>query len=374
MKKLILLVSIAVIVAIGVVINTNSVIQAEYWEAPESNGVSQRLVNKAQLLPLSLIELGKYSGPEDITVNQQNELFVSTAEGYILKLNVMTNQLVEWVFTGGYPLGLRFDNAHNLIIADAALGLLKVDQQQQITVLADQFDGSPLGFVDALDIDDKGIIYFSDASRKFSPRDYGGPENASEIDIFEHGGNGRIYAYDPQTKTLELLLDNLQFANGVSLTHDQQALLIVETANYRILKYYLHGDRQGEVSVVLGNLPGFPDNIVRHPKTGYWLGLTAPRSSALDKLSRWPLIRQMVYQLPKSLKPSAQNYGHVLHIDDNGQVITSLTDPSGSYPMTTGAMQHQNHLYISSLKGQVIGVKQLGDLETHEGQIPNGEY
>ena len=154
MKKLILLVPIAVIAAIGVVINTNSVIQAEYWEAPESNGVSQRLVNKAQLLPLSLIELGKYSGPEDITVNQQNELFVSTAEGYILKLNVMTNQLVEWVFTGGYPLGLRFDNAHNLIIADAALGLLKVDQQQQITVLADQFDGSSLGFVDALDIDD----------------------------------------------------------------------------------------------------------------------------------------------------------------------------------------------------------------------------
>ena len=38
MKKLILLVSIAVIVAIGVVINTNLVIQAEYWEAPESKG------------------------------------------------------------------------------------------------------------------------------------------------------------------------------------------------------------------------------------------------------------------------------------------------------------------------------------------------
>lgn len=359
MKKLVALVLIAFVIALTVWMNNRSEIQAVYWEAPVQEGFKGSFAPEEQLLPLSLIDMEGFSGPEDITVNLEGDVFFSTAEGYVLKFSPATQALEKWVFTGGYPLGLRFDNEQNLIIADASLGLLKVNSQQQITILANQFENKPLGFVDALDVDEKGIIYFSDASHKFSPRDYGGPEKASEIDIFEHGGNGRIYAYSPATNHLELLVDNLHFANGVALTPDHQALLIVETASYRVLKYHLHGPNKGELSIVIDNLPGFPDNIVQHPDYGYWLGLTAPRSSAFDTLSRWPAARQVLYQLPKALKPSAERYGHVVHIDETGQVITSLQDPSGSYPMTTGAMQYKDKLYISSLKTKVIGVRDL---------------
>lgn len=347
------------VIAFTVSINNHSEFQPVAWDAPKSVGFKGSFSPENTFLPLGLLDMNGYSGPEDITVNRNGEIFVSTAQGFILKLNATTQVFEEWAFTGGYPLGIRFDRSQNLIVADASLGLLKIDQNQRISILANQFNGQQFGFLDALDIDEKGMIYFSDASQQFSPRNYDGPENASEIDIFEHGGNGRVYSYDPVTHRVALLIDNLQFANGISLTHDEQSLLVVETAKYRVLKYSLLNESKGELTTVIDNLPGFPDNIVQHPEFGYWVGLTAPRSAFFDKLSTWPSVRRVLYQFPKALKPSAEAYGHVVHIDESGQVVESWQDPSGSYPMTTGAKQHGNKLYITSLKASAVGVYDL---------------
>ena len=348
----------------------DSKINAVEWQAPVSAGYIGSFQSANNILPVGLLELAGHSGPEDITTDVNGVLYVSTAQGYILKFDEEAQTFNEWAFTGGFPLGIRFDKNNNLIVADAALGLLMISPNRKIAILVNQFDGEQLGFVDALDIADNGVIYFSDASNKFSPRDFGGPKLASELDIFEHGKNGAIYAYDPSSHSTKLLIDDLHFANGVALTPDQQSLLVVETAKYRVLKYSLNGERKGSLIPLIDNLPGFPDNIVRHPKFGYWLGLTAPRSSALDKLSQWPKLRSFIYKLPSFMRPVAQSYGHVVHIDETGQVITSLQDPSGSYGMTTGALQVADTLYITSLNANALAVR---DMPPQIYAQPNGE-
>ncbi len=41
--------------------------------------------------------------------------------------------------------------------------------------------------------------------------------------------------------------------------------------------------------------------------------------------------------------------GHVLAVDDTGAVIASLQDPTGSYAMTTGVLETERYLFVTSL-------------------------
>ncbi|KAG6596162.1 Protein STRICTOSIDINE SYNTHASE-LIKE 2, partial [Cucurbita argyrosperma subsp. sororia] len=82
--------------------------------------------------------------------------------------------------------------------------------------------------------------------------------------------------YDPKSKQLSLLLGNLSFPNGVSLSKNRDFLLLAETTKCRILKYWLG---TGKVEVV-GELPGFPDNIKRSRSSkggGFWVGIHSRR-------------------------------------------------------------------------------------------------
>ena len=95
--------------------------------------------------------------------------------------------------TGGRPLGLRSDGNGGLFIADAIKGLLRMDATGQVTTIADSIDGQALKFVDDLDIDDRGRIYFSDASQRF---DY----SQVALDFFEGSQTGRLLRFDPATQ------------------------------------------------------------------------------------------------------------------------------------------------------------------------------
>ena len=47
---------------------------------------------------------------------------------------------------------------------------------------------------------------------------------------------GRLLQYDPCTKKVTVLLDNLAFANGVALSKDSSFLLVAESATSKIFK------------------------------------------------------------------------------------------------------------------------------------------
>ena len=125
-------------------------------------------------------------------------------------------------------------------------------------------DGSTPVYPNNLALADDGKIYFTEASSKFGADKYRGTYNASLLDIMEHGGHGGVFEFDPEKGTARLLLDDLNYANGIAISDDNRFLVIAETSNYRVLRYWLAGPRQGETDILLENLPGFPDNI----KTG----------------------------------------------------------------------------------------------------------
>jgi sugar lactone lactonase YvrE len=318
------------------------------WEAPEDKGFVGDFKQNQTLTALEIIELPDTHGPEGLAL-LDNEIYATTREGWIVRYNEETGEQTKWVNTGGSPLGLVFDKQNNLLIADAYKGLLKVTPSGEITVLTRRVDGTDIDYTDDLDVTADGKIYFSDASTKFGAH-MGGTYAASLLDTMEHGGHGRLLVYDPADQSTSILMTGLNFANGVATDINSEYVLVNETGSYRIHKYWLKGDRAGKSEVIIDNLPGFPDNVVRGRDGRFWVGLVSPRSKALDDLSGSPFLRKIVQRFPAFMRPQAVAYSHVFAMNGDGDVLTSLQDPEGTYHTNTGALETDNWLYISSLQ------------------------
>ena len=144
-----------------------------------------------------------------------------------------------FVQTGGRPLGMKFDAGGNLIVADAFRGLLSVSPERNVTVLADNVNGERMLFPNDIAIAADGIVWFSDASRRFDQHHW-------MLDFLEGRPTGRLLRYDPRTGRVEVVLDHLMFANGVALGPGDQYVLVNETLAARITRYWLKGPRAGQ--------------------------------------------------------------------------------------------------------------------------------
>ena len=331
-------------------------IQAVSWQAPLNAGYVDEFSKNTALAQLQLIDISPYSGPEDIVIDSLGNLFTSVHDGKILKVDPSKKQVEIFAEGLGRPLGLAFNPQGELIVADAYLGLLKIDTQGGVEILLNSVGGEPLVYANNIDIADNGIIYFSESSYKYGAKASGGSYPASLLDLMEHCPCGRVFAFDPDNNVLIPLADGLYFANGIALSHDQRSLYINETGMYRVLKMDLQ-DKRFPYSTHIDYLPGFPDNLSRGLDGKYWLGLVSPRNKLLDAVSDKPWAREMIQRLPKAIRPKATFYSHVVAFDDKANIVENLQDPTGGYPTNTGVLETKNALYISSLTAKVLAVK-----------------
>lgn len=317
------------------------------WQAPEDKGYIGDFSQNQHLSQIKRIELTNQVGPEDYALGKDGKIYFGLLSGDIAYLD-QSGEIKTWVNTKGRPLGIEFDQKGNLIVADAFIGLLEINPAGDMRTLVTEVDGIALNYADDVDVADNGKIYFSDASTKFHAKTYG-TFAASMLDINEHGGHGRLLEYDPQTGTSQTLASGIDFANGVAISHDQNWVLVNETGTYRVLRVGINTENRGKIEVVINNLPGFPDNISRGMHGVYWVGLVSPRSKALDSVSNSAFLRKIIQRLPEFMRPKAKHFGHIIAINDQGEVVHNLQDPLGMYGHTTGALEVGDDLYISSL-------------------------
>jgi len=329
-------------------------IEPASWEAPSNPGYTGPFARNQGLKGLQTLAIGKTHGPEDVALDREGRIYTGTAEGFIVRLKPDGTEPVNWVHTKGRPLGLVFDGQGNLIVADACRGLLSISPDGRVTELATVADGIPIRYADDVDVAADGRIYFSDASTKFSARDYGSM-GASLLDIMEHGGHGRLLVWEPETGKARILLKGLNFANGVAVSHNQEYVLVNETGSYRVIRYWIAGPKKGTSGPLVESLPGFPDNITAGLDRRFWVALVSPRNKIVDALSDMPFVRKIVQRLPSFVRPKAESYGHILAIDGNGKILMDLQDPQTTYPQNTAVTETKDFLYIGSLTAPVLG-------------------
>lgn len=339
---------IGTLLALAMLLTLTSPVSSVAWEPPPAPPLKGIYGVNDKLARAELLATGQVNGPEDVEIDSEGRVYGGLADGRIVR--VLADGTVEdFANTGGRPLGMEFDDGGNLIVCDAHKGLLSISTGGQITVLATQADGVPFGFTDDVDIAADGTIYFSDASSKWSQADY-------ELDLLESQPYGRLLAYDPRSKTTRVLLSGLHFANGVALSSVEDFVLVNETWRYRIVRYWLSGERAGQHEIFIDNLPGFPDGISGNRQGTFWVALASPRKSDLDGMHPYPRLKELAAALPAAFRPRPEHYGLVLALDQNGQVLTSLHDAGGKHlDMITSVEQEGDWLYFGSLTSDRIG-------------------
>lgn len=334
-------------------------VQPETWEAPANPGFTGDFQPNSRLEDLEFLGLGGRHGPEDVAIGPDGLIYLATHGGEIIRRSDNPSEKAEvFATTGGRPLGLEFGPDGTLYVADAYLGLLGIDDQGTVRVLADHADGRPISYANDLDIAKDGSIFFTDASTRFGAKTFGGTLEASVLDLIEHSKNGRVLKYDPRTGQTTLFTNGMTFPNGVAIGPDG-SVFVVETGAYRVWRLSQDGTQR---EVVLENLPGFPDNINDAPDGTLWLGLVSPRNALMDKLDNSPKIRRVIMRLPAKMKPAPTRYGFVLRMRADGKVIETLQDPAGAYALTTGAVSAPDgSIYIASLTEGRLGVLRQTD-------------
>ncbi|XP_013396151.1 adipocyte plasma membrane-associated protein-like, partial [Lingula anatina] len=237
------------------------------------------------------------------------KLFTGTADGKILEINGDDIRVVATLGkppcgkfddepTCGRPLGMRFDKDGSLVVVDAYLGLFRVNVETgkfvQLYSPETLVDGEQAAFLNDLDIDSDGTVYFTDSSTNWGRR-------YNRYAAMEAKKNGRLLAYNPNTKQTEVILKNMSFPNGVQLSPEKDFILIAELCTCKILQYHTKGPRKGEVEIFSDNLPGAPDNIRPSSSGGYWVGLATTRRagkfSLLDYTSTKPWMKKLIFKV-----------------------------------------------------------------------------
>ncbi len=337
------------------------------WSPRPDPGYTGPFAQNNSLQGLRRIALQGRSGPEHLAFGPDGRLYTGVSSGEILRMDPDGGGFEIFGKTGGRVLGLAFDGAGRLIVADAKRGLLSVAPDGVVAILVDRFDGQPLLLANSVVVAANGLIYFTDSSTRFGAERWGTAFEASKRDILEQSATGRVLAHDPTTGETRLVAHGLSFANGVALSGDERSLFVNETGKYRIWRlpveargFDLTRGATGGASVLIDNLPGFPDNLARglpgaNGEPRIWCGLVKPRNPAIDQLAEKPFLRKVALRLPAFLQPIPKDYSHVFAFNDRGEILVSLQDPTGACPETTSAAEFGDRLYIASLKADWIG-------------------
>jgi len=342
---------------------------SELPAAPATSGDSPYALND-RLRPVEAIGLDRIDGPEDVILDEDDNIYVGNRTGDIVRFFAPDYQRQEvFVHTGGRPLGMAFDRDGALLVCIGGMGLYSIAPDRTITKLTDEtnrswfsvIDDSRLKLADDLDIAPDGRVFFSEATVRYEMHEW-------PVDCLESRGNGRIICYDPNTGTTRTVIKNLMFPNGICMMHDGQSFLFAETWACRVSRYWFDGPRKGTVELVIADLPGYPDNINRASDGTYWLALVGIRTPSLDLALKMPGFRK---RMARRIAPDEWlfpniNTGCIVRFDETGRIIETLWDFGGeNHPMITSMREHKGHLYIGGIVNNRVGRLKLEGVDAN---------
>lgn len=288
----------------------------------------------------------------------------------------------------GRPLGMAFDslNPDQLIVADAYYGIwelnVKSGQKKQLVSPTQEFgtNNPRVGkMFNSVAVAKNGDIYFSHSSSEF------GMDNGAYS--FFANPSGRLVHYERKTGKVSVLLDNLWFANGVALSPSEDFVIVAETHASRIQRYWLKGEKKGQLEPFVDGLPGIPDNVTPD-QDGLWIALVVaadpdhpmiPQSTARLPYVRKFLIRllhliEMPFNFISNIYPNPYTKNIAYHIgsfsslsfmfperktivrtDWTGKVIGSLHGFDTTLHSVSHVMELGDYLYLGSPYANFIG-------------------
>ncbi len=288
-------------------------------------------------------------GPEDVALDAAGNVYAGLVDGRILRIRPDGARVDTVADTGGRPLGVEVDPDGALIVCDARRGVLHVDPATgRVSTLVDKIGATAMLFCNNGALGADGSVYFTDSSQRFGIDHY-------RAELIAHSGTGRLFRRTPDG-SVDLVLDGLQFANGVALAPDGSWLAVAETGGYCLDRVWLAGPRAGQREVFVANLPGFPDNISTGSDGLIWVALPSPRDAVTDRLaSKPPVLRKIAWRLPDAVQPKEKNTVWVQAYDAEGRLVHDLQTEDPRLFMITGVRERDGVVWLGSLTAPRLG-------------------
>ncbi|GAB4466807.1 MAG: SMP-30/gluconolactonase/LRE family protein [Armatimonadaceae bacterium] len=280
-------------------------------------------------------------------------------DGIIARVTFGTDGSIENIEpfsdTEGHPIDLYFDPDGNLLVADWKRGLISIDPQGQITTLIAPetiVEGKSFRRPDGIAVGPDGTIYFSEGSRR------DGTWNGV-YEALEQRSWGRLLALDRATGNVRVLIPELYFGNGVTLTPDGSAVLVADQYRYRIVRYWLQGPHQRTYDFFAENLPGFVHNLHYDEAGILWAAIYQERSPVLDRFHPYPQIKNQLAKLPPALlgarsgevrSPDDRGAGLIVALNAEGKVLRRLENPPVALNTLSTALPYKGALYIGTIE------------------------
>jgi sugar lactone lactonase YvrE len=287
--------------------------------------------------------------PEDVVVDADGHIWTGLQDGRIVRIAPDGGSPVVVADTGGRPLGLHVTRDGRLLICDSYRGLLALDPgSRSLTTLVESVDGRPLRFCSNVTETADGTLYFTESTSDFRYEYF-------RAAIFEARGRGSLFRLDRDGK-VTTLVDGLYFANGVTGTRDESALVFAETQARRLSKFWLTGPHAGTVTPLAVNLPGMPDNISTGSDGRIWTAMVTPANPTADWLvQRAPVVRKLLWRLPERLQPQIPSEIWVVGFDpDSGEVVGGLRTKDPNFGMVTGVVESAGKLWMACIGAPAI--------------------
>jgi sugar lactone lactonase YvrE len=282
--------------------------------------------------------------PEDVVADADGNIWTGLIDGRIVRIAPDAASASVVGETGGRPLGLAVARDGRLLVCDSPRGLLALDPLTgRVDVLVDNIDGrKPLFCSNVVELAD-GTIYFTESAKNFTYAHFKGP-------ILEARGAGTLNRRDPDG-AVRTVVDGLYFANGVTVTADESALVFAETQGRRLSKYWLTGPAAGSVTPLATNLPGMPDNISTGAGGRVWVAMV----SATNTMAEWlpktpPVLRKLIWSLPDKLQPQIKPEVWAVAFDpDSGEPVAGLRTTHPSFGSVTGLVESAGKLWMGTI-------------------------
>ena len=354
-KLSIILVSVMLVAFIISILYNARSISPIAWTPPLIPKLEGVMAENELLSKTQRINLNGWFGPEDVAIDNQGNLYCGVhisktdfTDGRVLKI-APSGKVSVFSNSESWVTGLHFDSNQHLIACDLERGLISIDLNGKIKTLASEDEnGNKFLIPNDVDIAKDGMIYFTNTSSKMTFSN----KNVWKL-LMEAKPDGGLYSYNPKTKQVKTLIDGTYFGNGVAVSQNDDFVLMVDLAKYRIIRYWLKGDKKGTKDIFIDNLPGFPNGVSRRLDGSFWLGFSTKRDKSLDEIHPKPLLKKIIYGLPSFLQPKAVPYGMIMHLSSKGEIIKTYYDTTGEFVTeATSVEEHDGYLYFG---GDVSG-------------------
>ena len=128
-----------------------------------------------------------------------------------------------------------------------------------------------------------------------------------------------------------------------------------------VIRLWLTGEQAGTRDLLVGDLPGYPDNISLGTDGLIWVAIASPRDPVVDWIRfRWPLVlRRLITRLPEFVQPAPKRSVRVQAYDDTGRLVHDLDAAAEEYHMVTGVREHHGKVWLASLRESAVAVLSL---------------